>query len=246
MAVNAGGGKTLAVIIARAGSKGLPGKNLRNLAGKPLLAHSIEHAHRSGACDAVLVSTEDEAIAKAAKAHGAEVPFLRPPELATDETPAEPVVKHALETYESLTGQVFDIVVYLQPTDVFRTPELIRECVRRLKENPGLETVFSAYKTHKNYWRVSPDGNYVRLAPELATYRARQRRDQLLYREDAGLASANRASLVRQGRRVGNRVDLVVTDDFKTAIDIHTPFDFWLAEKILTEWIPAHEPQAAR
>ncbi len=227
--------RVVAIIPARAGSKGIPGKNLKPLAGKPLLAYSIEQAKGSGVCDMVLVSTEDEEIARVGREYGAEVPFLRPPELATDSTPAEPVVKHALETYEAMTGQKLDIVVYLQPTDVFRTPELIRQCVLRLKANPELDSVFAAYETHKNFWRWTPQG-YARLAPDLATYLPRQERDQLVFREDAGLASATRSYVVRVGRRLGDRVDLVITKDFRTSVDIHTPFDFWLAEKIIAEW----------
>ena len=226
--------KTIAIIMARAGSKGLPGKNLKPLAGKPLLAYSIEQAKASGVCDVVLVTTEDETIARVAKEYGAEVPFQRPEELAADHVPPEPVIQHALVTYESLTQQTFDIVVYLQPTDIFRTPTMIRECVERLKKSPELDTVFSAYKTHKHFWRKTSEG-YERLTQ--ATYSARQERgNQLLYREDQGVASATRARLVRQGRRMGEKVDLVITEDFRTSIDIHTPFDFWLAEKVLTEW----------
>ena len=235
--------RTMAVIPARGGSKGLPGKNIKPLAGKPLIAYSIEQAKASGVCDVVLVTTDDQEIADVARTYGAAVPFMRPPDLANDSMPAEPVVRHALDTYEALTGETIDIVVYLQPTDVFRTPAIIRECVTRLQNNPALESVFAAYKTHKNYWRGTSDG-YVRLAPDLATYKARQDRSQMLYREDAGLASASRAGVVRSGRRLGDRVDIVATDDFRTAIDIHTAFDFWLAEKILTEWSPQHEHTA--
>lgn len=233
--------RTMAVIPARAGSKQLPGKNLKVLAGKPLIVHSIEHAKASGVCDVVLVSTEDETIARVAREYGAEVPFLRPVELATDSTPPEPVVKHALETYETITGQRIDIIVFLQPTDVFRAPWMIRECVKRLKANPKLDSVFVAYKTHKNFWRWTPEG-YVRLAPDLATYHARQERSQFIFREDAGLASATRSYVVRAGRRLGERVDIITTEDFRTSIDIHDPFDFWLAEKVLTEWGPINEP----
>ena len=137
--------KTIAIIMARGGSKGLPGKNLKPLDGKPLLAYTIEQAKASGVCDVVLVTTEDETIARVARSYGAEVPFIRPNELAGDSVPPEPVIQHALLTYESLTRQTFDIVVYLQPTDLFRTPAMIRECVERLKTDPELDTVFSAY-----------------------------------------------------------------------------------------------------
>lgn len=224
--------RTIAIIGARAGSKGLPGKNLLPIGGKPLLVHTIEHAKVSGVCDVVLVSTEDERVARIARDAGAEVPFLRPRELAEDSVPAEPMLQHALVTYEQLRGITFDIVVYLQTTDLFRTPDMIRECVHRLAAHPELDTVFSGYKTHKNYWHRTPEG-FQRLAPALATYTSRQSRKAYLYREDTGVACATRASLIRAGQRVGSRVDIVETNDFRTSIDIHTPLDFWLAEQLL-------------
>lgn len=225
--------KVIAIIAARAGSKGLPGKNLRLIAGKPLIAHTIGHALSSGVCDVVLVTTEDENLAQVAREYGAEVPFLRPPELAEDLIPIEPVIQHALLTYESMFQLKFDIVVYLQTTDIFRNKDIIRECVQRLIANPDLDSVFSAYKTHKNFWRKTPKG-FTRLAPDIK-YGPRQSH-VMLYREDTGIACATRAPIIRQGRRLGEKVDIVATDDFCTSIDIHTYFDFWLAEKILTEW----------
>ena len=116
--------------------------------------------------------------------------------------------------------------------DFDKATELLTEA---LKANPDLDSVFAAYATHKNYWRYTAEG-WTRLAPDLATYRPRQSRSDLIYREDAGLASASRAAVIRAGRRLGDRVDVVPTADFRTGIDIHTAFDFWLAEKILTEW----------
>ena len=169
--------KVIAIIPARGGSKGLPKKNLQLLAGRPLIAHTIQHALESGVCDVVLVSTEDQQIAEVATQHGAVVPFLRPGELAGDTTPTEPVLTHALTTYEEQTGKQFDIVVFLQPTDVFRPIGIIRSCVERLAQDDALDSVFSAHKTHKNFWRRTKSG-WGRLAPELA-YGPRQSREPL-------------------------------------------------------------------
>ena len=224
---------TIAIICVRGGSIGLPRKNERLLAGKPLMAYTIEHALASGVCDSVIVSTEDEKLAEIAKEYGAEVPFMRPPELAQDYVPIEPTLQHALTTYESMTGRKFDIVVYLQTTDIFRNPSVIKECVERLSENDTLESVFSAYQTHKNFWRKTKNG-YKKLAPDLG-YVARQKRE-LIYREDTGIALATRAYLIRGGKRVGTKVDIITTDDFRTSIDIHDEFSFWLAKKIMVEW----------
>lgn len=223
----------VAIIAARGGSKGLPGKNIRPLAGKPLIAYSIEAAKASPYVDRVVVSTDSSDIAAVARQFGAEVPFMRPAELAQDLTPTEPVLAHAVAWLEREEGYRVDIVVFLQPTDVFRKRSMIDEAVRRLLADPSLESVFVAYKTHKNFWRRQ-DGRWVRLAADLA-YGPRQTKEPV-YREDTGLACASRADLIRKGRRVGERVDIVVNNDDASFIDIHTDFDFWLAEKVLTEW----------
>jgi CMP-N-acetylneuraminic acid synthetase len=225
----------VAIIPARGGSKGIPKKNIRLLAGKPLIAHTIEQARASGVIDRIVVSTDDEEIAAVARKYGAEVPFMRPAELAQDLTPTEPVLQHAVEWLEEKEGYRVDVVVFFQLTDVFRTPEMIVQVVQRLLEEDELDSVFIAYQTHKNFWRKL-EGKWVRLAPDLA-YGPRQTK-QPVYREDTGLACATRGHVVRAGRRIGDRVDIVATKDDKTSIDIHDEFDLWLAEKILTEWSP--------
>lgn len=224
--------RVVAIIPARGGSKELPGKNVAPLAGLPLIAHTIRHAVASGVLDRIVVSTDSEEIVAVAKRYGAEAPFLRPPELAQDLTPTEPVLQHALRWLEEVDQYPVDIVVFLQPTDVFRTPEMIRDCVRLLLENAALESAFVGYRTHKNFWRRR-DGRLVRLAD--IPYGPRQTREHL-YREETGLACASRAWLIREGRRVGNVVEVVPTDDERVNIDIHDPYDLWLAERVMTEW----------
>ena len=222
----------VAIIAARGGSKGLPGKNIRPLAGKPLIAYSVEAAKASPYVDRVIVTTDSPEIAEVARKFGAEVPFMRPAELAQDLTPTEPVLAHAVEWLEREEGYRVDIVVFLQPTDIFRKRLMIDETVKRLLEDPTLESAFVAYKTHKNFWRKK-DGEYVRMAPDLA-YGPRQKKEPV-YREDTGLACATRASLIKAGKRLGDRVDIVVNDDDASSIDIHTEFDFWLADRVLSE-----------
>ena len=223
----------VAIIPARSGSKGLPGKNIRPLAGKPLIAYSIQAAKASPYVDRVLVTTDDPQIAAVAAQWGAEVPFLRPTELAQDATPTEPVLAHAVEWLESNEGYRVDIVLFLQPTDVFRKRAMIDGVIKPLLEDASLDSAFVAYSTHKNFWRKNGVG-YERLAPDLA-YGPRQTREPL-YREDTGIACATRASLIKQGKRLGERVAILPNHDDASSIDIHTEFDFWLAEKVLTEW----------
>ena len=228
------GSHVVAIIPARGGSKGLPRKNVRLLAGKPLIAYSIEAAKACAYVDRVIVSTDDPEVAEVARRSGAEVPFLRPPELSEDLTPTEPVLTHAVQWLENQEGYRVDIVLFLQPTDIFRRDHLIDETVRRLLENPDLDSVFVATPTHKNFWRQDPRGGYTRLAPDLQ-YGPRQTREPLL-REDTGLACATRARWIKQGRRIGERVGIVMNQEEMPFIDIHTEFDLWLAEKVLSEW----------
>lgn len=224
--------KVIAIIPARGGSKGLPRKNIRLLAGKPLVAYPIEAARACPLIQRVLVSTDDEEIAKVARDYGAEVPFIRPAELGGDLVTSEQVLNHALDWLEQNEGYVPDIVVYLQPTDVFRTSYMVAEVVRRLLNDENLDTVFCAYQEHKNYWK-KVDGRYVPL--DQRGHLPRQIKEPI-YREDTGLACATRPHVIRSNRRIGDRVDIVIHTDQATAIDIHEEYDLFLAEKTISEW----------
>ena len=115
----------LALVPARGGSKGIPGKNIIPLGGKPLIAWTIEAAKAVDTIDRLIVSTDDEAIAHVAQDYKCEVPFLRPPELAEDETAGIDVVLHALDELD-----YFDVIVLLQPTSPFRTAAQIDEAIK--------------------------------------------------------------------------------------------------------------------
>ncbi|WP_411348133.1 cytidylyltransferase domain-containing protein [Paenibacillus sp. WLX2291] len=113
----------LAIIPARGGSKGLPGKNLIPLCGKPLIQYTIEAALQSNCIKEIVVSTDDEKIAKVAQQAGATVPFIRPAELATDEAKSIDVMIHAVKYYEQTLQKVFDYIVLLQPTSPLRSAQ---------------------------------------------------------------------------------------------------------------------------
>ena len=138
-----GASRIVAIIPARGASKGLPGKNLRQLLGKPLIGWTIEQALACRAMiDAVIVTTDDAAIAAAAASFGAEVPFLRPAHLATDEASSIAVVLHALDAL-SAAGRSFDIVVLLEPTSPLREPADILGALARLDGAPDIDSVVS-------------------------------------------------------------------------------------------------------
>lgn len=133
--------RVLAVIPARGGSKGLPGKNIRPLLGKPLLAHTVTLASMLGSNVRCIVSTDDPEIAAVAVAAGAEVPFLRPAALANDTAPMSVVLKHALSEMEILEGMKYDMVLLLDPTSPTRTPDVVDSAIMTLSANADLDGV---------------------------------------------------------------------------------------------------------
>src|SRR6185436_18271922 len=131
--------KVLGVVTARGGSKGIPGKNLKPLAGKPLIAYTIEAALQSGVLDRLILSTDELPIADCALAIGCEVPFMRPAELARDDSVHLDVMKHAVEWMRDRASYRPDLVMILQPTSPLRTAADIRNAVS-LIESTGADS----------------------------------------------------------------------------------------------------------
>jgi N-acylneuraminate cytidylyltransferase len=225
-------GAVLCVIPARGGSKGLPGKNLMRLDGETLVARAVRHARESGVCDRVVVTTDSKDIADEARRAGAEVPFLRDESLAGDLATTEATLQDALARAEQAFKCTFDICVFIAPTDIFRQPQWIADCVGAVRSDASLESAFVGLSTHKNYWEQSEDGSWVRLREWMKVYSSRQIRRRIV-REDTGLASASRATLWRAGRRIGDRVQVITHDDDFTSIDIHKREDLELAQAAL-------------
>lgn len=154
----------LAIVTARSGSKRLPGKNLKTLGGKSLLAWTIEAARRAGTIDRTIVSSDDPEIIAAALACGAEVPFIRPRELATDTATSLDVVGHALDSI----GEFFDMFVLLQPTSPLRQTNDIDEAVRFCLEKgaPACVSVTPTAKPPQWIYRASADARIVPLTTQ--------------------------------------------------------------------------------
>lgn len=152
--------RILAVIPARGGSKGLPGKNIRDLFGLPLVAHSIRAAAMTPVVTRCVVSTDSTEIAEVARRFGGDVPFLRPAELAGDDAPMAPVVRHALEHVEQEEGRTYDAVLLLDPTSPARVPDQLTAAAQRLADHPDLDGVISVSEpTFNPVWvGVKPDG----------------------------------------------------------------------------------------
>lgn len=150
----------LGVIGARGGSKGFPGKNLRLLRGVPLIVHTIRAAQESRLLSDFIVSTDDPKIAEVARSYGADVPFLRPAELATDEASPWHVVRHAVREWEDRTHWQISAVVLLQPTSPLRNGGDIDLCIQRFREMDA-DICATAAVSHD-----SPYFNMVEIAPD--------------------------------------------------------------------------------
>ena len=140
----------LATICCRGGSKGVPGKNIRFLSGKPLIAYTIACAKASSLIDDLIISTDDLEIANIAKGFGASVPFMRPVDLASDTASKWPVFIHAVEAYENLTGKTVDYLVDLDVTVPLKTAQDIDGAIQLALQNPNADVIITGYEPERN------------------------------------------------------------------------------------------------
>lgn len=224
--------KIICIIPARGGSKGLPNKNILNINGLPLIAHSILYAKSSNLIDKIIVTTDSKKIAKISIKFGAEVPFMRPKKYSGDLSTTEETLKHTLLKYERISNIKFDLCVYLSPTDIFRKKNWLKDSIKIITKNKQLESVFVSYETHKNFWIYDNKKKWSRIVNWMKFYQSRQIRKKI-YREDTGLCCVSRAHLWRKGKRIGDNVHLIINKDDFSSIDIHKKNDLDLANFVL-------------
>ena len=227
----------LCVIPVRGGSRGLPGKNIRMLGGHPLVAWTIQAALEAEADLHVVVSTDSEEIAEVARRYGADVPGLRPAELARDETPTEPVVEHALAA-ERAAGVEPEAVMLLQATSPLRLPGTLDRAVAALRE-PGVDAVVGVVPVSPFLWRHAEDPADAPLADYDVTARKRRQdmaRTDLRYRENGSLYVTRPWVYDRLHNRLGGRIGMLELDDLE-GVDIDTELDFALAEQQMDQYL---------
>lgn len=225
--------RILAVITARGGSKGVPRKNVKDLGGRPLIAYSIEVAKQSGLISHLIVSTDDEEIANMAKEFGADVPFMRPVELAGDTVVHADVMKHAVGFMEERLGIFFDYVVILQPTSPFRLVGDIDETLKVLMES-GADSGVSMMELDGDHpIKIKKmEGNQV--LPYCLSEPEGVRRQDLpkAYKRSSAVYAVKRDVLMNQGMIFGgSTVGYVVPNE--RSIDIDTEYDWLRAEYML-------------
>ena len=228
--------RLLTIIPARSGSKGIPGKNIKLLGNKPLIAYSIESALNSGCAGKIIVDTDSEEIAKIATKCGAEVPYLRPAHLALDETHTLEVVKNAIRTL-GLEGEIFDAVMLLQPTSPFRTNTLIQESIETF-QNGNFDSLISVLPVPHEYnphwvFEEAGDGNLKIATGETTIIPRRQELPQVYFRDGQVYITKCRF-LFEQDKLVGGNVGFVETD-IKNYCNLDTNKDWEKAEDLLKQ-----------
>lgn len=225
----------VALIPARGGSKGVPKKNVRLLGGYPLIAFSVAAARRCHAIDRVIVSTDSSEIAEVAAAWGAEVPFLRPAELALDISPDSEFVLHALDWFRREEGNEPELLVHLRPTTPLRDPALVAEAVHAIVRRPDATSVRSAHELAESPHKVFEirDGLFTGLFPDdpRPEYYNLPRQTFPPAYQPNGYVDVLRTSFVRQGRGLhGARMLAFVTP---VAVEVDRPEDFEYLEFLI-------------
>lgn len=226
----------LGVIPVRSGSKRVPDKNIRELGGKPLLAHTIEQAASSSFLDRCLISTDDEEIASVARECGGDVPFLRPDRLATDTASSADVVAHALEWIHQ-QGHEPTIVVLLQVTTPFRTSADIDEGIRKLQQSSKATTLISVteYRVPPEWAFEIDDGCSLRSHfPEYDMWDdgpSRSQETTTLYRPNGAVAAACVTTFV-ENETFYKQPTISYEMPIERSLDIDDPYDLELARAL--------------
>ena len=225
--------KTVVFIFARGGSKGVPGKNIKILGNKPLIAHAIEIGLETPNVETVIVSTDDLAIAEVAKAHGAEVPFMRPPNLALDHSPEWLAWRHAINWYRDHRGE-FDVFVSLPTTSPFRLVQDVENTIQSLTSAEDVDIAITVSKANRspyfNMVKIDTNG-YSQLVIPSANDVFRRQDAPTLYDITTVAYAARPQFVMESGSIFSGRVKAVQVPR-ERSLDIDTPFDFMLAEAL--------------
>lgn len=228
--------KVLAVTLARGGSKSVPKKNIRPLAGKPLIAHTIEAARGSKYIDDYIVSTDDDEIAEVAKSFGARVPFKRPADLAGDLAPSGAALAHAVGYVETEKDMRFDYVIELMATNPMKTAEQIDQAIEKLHETGGdsVIAVTRVYDQHPaRIKKLDENGRLMDFCVPEPVEARRQDLKPEAYIRCGSIYALRRDFLMVTGTRYGSHESyaLVIPDD--ESVNIDNEIDFMVAEQLM-------------
>ena len=221
--------KTIAVIPARGGSKGIPGKNIQDLCGKPLIAYSIEAALQAEMVDRVIVSTDDQEIAEVSRKYGAEV-IQRPRDISGDLASSESALLHVLEELDRKEQYSPDLLVFLQCTSSLTLPADIDGTVKALLDQ-GADTAFAAAPFHYFLWSVNADGEVHGINHDKKNRLMRQQRDNQFVESGAVYVMNVPGFLEKKHRFFGKTVLYEIPEE--RCFEIDEPVDLIIAEQLM-------------
>ena len=227
--------KILGLIPARGGSKGIPGKNIKPLAGKPLMAYTFDSVQESKLLTKTVVSTDDNEIASTCKSIGLDVPFMRPDDLAADKSPTLPVIKHSLE-YFAAQGETFDAVCLLQVTSPFRESGLIDKAIQKFIDSSAdaLVSVLSVPHEFNPHWVFEPTENgLLKIATgedEIIT--RRQELPPAFIRD--GAIYITKTNVIQNQNSLYGKTLTYIENNSDIHINLDTMEDWYKAEKLLS------------
>ena len=224
----------LAIIPARGGSKGLPGKNIKELCGKPLIVWTIEQALNSKYIDNVVVSTDSEKIANIAKKAGANVPFLRPAELAADNSPTSDAILHVLEQL-SMKGEFYDYIALLEPTSPLRKPNDIDHAIKLIIQNTDADCLVSVGEVHMEHpiivKKISEKSFVVPYISNIAKIHQRQQADKAYF--PYGVVYISKVSFFKENQTFYSDNTIPFVIERWQNYEIDDEIDFIIIEKIM-------------
>lgn len=225
--------KMIAIIPARSGSKGIKDKNIRNLCGKPLMAYTIDAAKKSNIFDCIHVSTDSEEYAGIARNYGADVPFLRDAEYATDSASTWDVVRYVLKMY-SESGKKFDIVAVLQPTSPLRTADDICKAYKLFCDRKALSVVSVCEAEHSPLLCNVLDDN-VSLNGFIDMNKIKRRQDMPVYYRINGGIYMMRVQVLENVSELYGANSYAYIMDKDRSVDIDTEIDFTIAQVLINK-----------
>lgn len=226
--------KSLAVIAARGGSKRIKNKNVKLLAGKPLVSYVIEAAQKAKYIDKVMVSTDSKEIATVAKKYKADVPFMRPLKLASDTAKSYDVVRHAVEFYEK-KQEIYDIIVLIQPTAPLVTSQDIDQAIATLIRTKTNSCVTMCEISDRPEWMFNIKNNLARPFSNFSEG-VRSQNFPPLYRINGGVYVIKKELILSNGKLIDEQSLSAVIMPKERSIDIDESFDFELAKLVIKKY----------
>lgn len=231
--------KVLGLIPARGGSKGIPGKNIKPLQGKPLLAYTFDSAKQSQLLTRTILSSDDQEIIKVANQIGLEVPFIRPAMLATDKSPTLPVIQHALKFLKE-QGQEFDAVCLLQTTYPFRAPGFIDKAIQRMMETQAdaVVSVLPVPHEYNPHWVFEEThGGLLRIATGEKEILSRRQDLPAAYHRDGAIYLTKSETILDHNSLYGEKLSFIESD-FSRYVNLDTLQDWQKAENLVSTLFP--------